>query len=128
MSQFVQPWQHGERALLDGRVWDPRDCKLTVYEGPRLSTQQRSLGQGWLNAVKFGEDVTQEMLTKQLLPAGSQRDGEPGNVDLPRTRQRLTLWGNLRRLPGWLATSADLITVGGFLIVVVVGVAKLLGS
>lgn len=127
MSQFVQPWQHGKQVLLDGRAWDPRDCKLTVYEGPRLSTQQRSFGQGWLNAVKFGEDVTQEMLTKQLFPAAFHPDGDTGNDVLPRTRQRLTLWGNLRRLPGWLATSADLITVGGFLIVVVVGAAKLLG-
>jgi len=54
LNQFVEPWWQGERVLLDGRAWNPTASKLTIYEGPRLSTQQRSFGQGWLNAVKLG--------------------------------------------------------------------------
>ena len=61
-EQFVVPWLENRGVLIEGRSWSPAECKLTIYEGPRLSTQQRSFGQGWLNAVKHGEDVTAAML------------------------------------------------------------------
>jgi hypothetical protein len=111
LERFVKPWQRGGRVLLDGRAWDPVNCRLTLYEGPRLSTQQRSFGLGWSNAVKFGENVTHEMLTKRWMEdeprpsAKAVRDRPLGH------RLRPTLWGRLDRIPDRLALSADVITV-----------------
>ena len=128
LRQFVKPWQQGGRVLLDGRAWDPIECRLTIYEGPRLSTQQRSFGQGWNNAVKFGENVTHEILTRRFV--GDEPEVAKRSIadHLPSTRSRLTLWGRLDRVPGWLATMADVITVGSFLVGAIAGGAKLMGA
>jgi hypothetical protein len=128
LEQFAKPWKQGGRVLLDGRAWDPIDCRLTIYEGSRLSTQQRSFGQGWSNAVKFGEDVTHEILTRSFASEGLGVDKQP-TADHPRgERSRLTLWGRLDRVPSGLATMADVITVGGFLIAVIAAGAKFVGA
>ncbi len=124
-EQFVVPWLENRGVLIEGRSWSPAECKLTIYEGPRLSTQQRSFGQGWLNAVKHGEDVTAAMLSSPVAKApdrataaaGGRVEEAPGKWALP------TLWGHLRRIPSWLATAADAVTVVGAL----AGVGKLLG-
>jgi hypothetical protein len=111
LERFVKPWQQGGRVLLDGRAWDPVNCRLTVYEGPRLSTQQRSFGLGWSNAVKFGENVTHEMLMKRWMenePRLSAKTAREGPLE---HRLRPTLWGRLDRLPNRLALAADVITV-----------------
>lgn len=123
LKQFVEPWQQGDRVLLDGRAWGPTDCKLTIYEGPRLSTQQRSLGLGWSNAVKFGENVTHEMLMRHHAEEEPHlRAQTPGDHQL-RQRLRLTLWGRLDHLPTSLAVIADVITI----VTAVFGVGKLFG-
>lgn len=35
---------------------------MTVYSGPRLTSDQLAMGQGWSNATKSGEDVTARLL------------------------------------------------------------------
>jgi hypothetical protein len=128
LRQFVKPWQQGGRVLLDGRAWDPIECRLTIYEGPRLSTQQRSFGQGWSNALKFGENVTHEILSRRFESDEPKVRGK-STADHPlKTRSRLTLWGRLDRVPGWLATMADVITVGSVLIPIIAAGAKLMGA
>lgn len=123
LERFVKPWQQGGRVLLDGRAWDPVNCRLTVYEGLRLSTQQRSFGLGWSNAVKFGENVTQEMLMKRWIeeaPRLSEKATRDRALEHPF---RPTLWGRLDRLPDRLALAADVITV----LSAVLAVGKLFG-
>jgi hypothetical protein len=44
-TRFVAPWRHGEGILLGGRRWDPHQARLKIREGPRLTTEQRSMGQ-----------------------------------------------------------------------------------
>lgn len=128
LNQFVKPWRQGERVLLDGRAWDPVASKLTIYEGPRLSTQQRSFGQGWLNAVKFGEDVTEEMLNGR--PVDDELKGGEGSPHIgpAASRRHPTLWGHLHHIPSWMATAADVITVVSFLVAAMVAGAKLVGA
>ncbi len=58
LEEILEPWRRGEPLLLGGRRWLPDTTKLTVYEGPALTANQRALGQGWSNAIQFGEDVT----------------------------------------------------------------------
>jgi hypothetical protein len=62
LDAVVVPWRAGRPTVVKGKVFEPAKSRLTIYEGPRLTTAQRDLGQGWLNAVKFGEDVTSAML------------------------------------------------------------------
>jgi hypothetical protein len=124
-EQFVVPWLESRGVLIEGRSWSPAECRLTIYEGPRLSTQQRSFGQGWLNAVKYGEDVTAEMLSSPVAKAPDRTTATAGSrVEEAAGKRALpTLWGHLRRIPSWLATAGDAVTVVGAL----AGVGKLLG-
>ena len=55
----------------------PRYSQAPDQFGPRLTTNQQSLGQGWLNAFRFGEDVTEHLLAR-----------EPESVSAGRSRQR----------------------------------------
>jgi hypothetical protein len=77
-TKFVEPWRRGNGVLLGGRRWDPHKARLRVREGPRLTTDQRSMGQGWLNACKFGEDVTEAALRGEfdagVLPTAGIRE------------------------------------------------------
>jgi hypothetical protein len=124
-EQFVVPWLENRGVLIEGRSWSPAECRLTIYEGPRLSTQQRSFGQGWLNAVKYGEDVTTAMLSSPVAKAPDRATATAGSrvKEAAGKRALPTLWGHLRRIPSWLATAADAVTVVGAL----AGVGKLLG-
>lgn len=61
-TRYVEPWRAGHPVHLRGRSWDPKACKITIYRGPRLTEQQRAMGQGWRNAMEFGEDITDATL------------------------------------------------------------------
>ena len=76
VETILVPWRDGRAVTVSGKGFEPGRSRLTVYEGPRLSTAQRQLGQGWLNATRFGEDVTDQILRSPLTPR--------------RSRQRLT--------------------------------------
>ena len=60
--RYVRPWRAGQAVHLRGRAWDPRSCKISIYRGPRLTEQQRSIGRGWKNAMEFGDDITDATL------------------------------------------------------------------
>jgi hypothetical protein len=61
-ERFVTPWCEGKPVFLKGRRWEPTKSRITVYEGLRLTTQQRAMGLGWSKAVEFGENVTDDVL------------------------------------------------------------------
>lgn len=73
--QVLEPWLAGQVVQARGRAWLPQEATLKIVEGPRLTTAQRSFGQGWLNASKYGEDVTEAVLTGQraVLPGPDPR-------------------------------------------------------
>lgn len=62
-ERFVEPWLEGRQVIVGSKAWLPTEAELSIYEGPRLSTQQRALGQGWLNVTQFGEKVTDRFIT-----------------------------------------------------------------
>lgn len=62
LRRFVNPWRDGRQVLSGGRAWHPERARLVIYAGPRLTERQRALGQGWLKATEFGEDVTDRLL------------------------------------------------------------------
>jgi hypothetical protein len=62
MQRVVRQWRAGHVVTLQGKVFAPTKSTLRIYEGPRLTSSQTALGQGWLDATKFGENVTDELL------------------------------------------------------------------
>ncbi len=50
------------------REWEPRRASLRVLEGPHMETTDLSFGQGWANAERASEDVTQAILAEAPPP------------------------------------------------------------
>jgi hypothetical protein len=61
-ASVLDAWARGERVELGERGWEPEQASLTVLAGPRLQTQDLSMGRGWSNAQRQGSDVTERML------------------------------------------------------------------
>jgi hypothetical protein len=59
---ILDVWLRGEWVELGERRWNPQQAKLTVLEGPRLPVEQLSMGRGWRNAKREGQDVTERLL------------------------------------------------------------------
>ncbi|HET8564978.1 MAG TPA: hypothetical protein VFL77_00720 [Solirubrobacterales bacterium] len=60
--KVLEPWLSRRTVELGDRKWDPEECDLRVLEGPQLSNPELSFGQGWANAERSAEDVTQRVL------------------------------------------------------------------
>jgi hypothetical protein len=58
----LDPWMSGRPIALGDKEWEPRDCTLIVLEGPELDDTDLSMGRGWANAEKTGENVTRRLL------------------------------------------------------------------
>lgn len=58
----LEPWLLRRSFELGDRKWDPEESEMRVLEGPRLSNPELSFGQGWANAERAAEDVTQRVL------------------------------------------------------------------
>jgi hypothetical protein len=61
-GRVLDPWARGGPVALGDQEWDPRDCTLTVLEGPLLEPPDLAHGQGWHRAVRSARDVTQDVL------------------------------------------------------------------
>jgi hypothetical protein len=73
--QFVDPWLKGEPIVIGGRTWIPHEARITIIEGPELTTTQRSFGQGIMNAHELGEVVTDRFLHSSGEDGGTSEDG-----------------------------------------------------
>jgi hypothetical protein len=87
LRAIVEPWALGEWVEFGERKWSPHQAKLTVLEGPPLSTGQLTMGRGWRTAQRQSEDVTERVLEAARArgsgPAATQgqagaSDGSPG--------------------------------------------------
>jgi hypothetical protein len=75
-ARFVSPWTHGDVVELDEQKFAPERARLTIYEGPRLPTEELGYGRGWGNATRTGEDVTdRELGTWQATAPASDSRG-----------------------------------------------------
>jgi hypothetical protein len=78
-STIVDPWVREQWIELGERKWSPHQARLTVLEGPELPISQLSMGRGWRNAQRQGQDVTERMLA----PAAPVTAPDPaGDVQL----------------------------------------------
>jgi hypothetical protein len=75
LRALLSPWSRGEEVELGDRRWVARESTVTVLEGPGLDAQQLGFGQGWQNAVRAGDDVTQALLRAPVaVPVLAQTD------------------------------------------------------
>jgi hypothetical protein len=64
----LEPWLTSRQVELGEREWDPRESSLRILEGPHLEAPDLSFGQGWSNAERASEDVTQRVLETTETP------------------------------------------------------------
>jgi hypothetical protein len=80
LAGIVVPWAQEQWIELGERKWSPHQAKLTVLEGPEIPVSQLSMGRGWRNAQRKGEDVTERVLTAARQ---SGQGAEQAPVDAP---------------------------------------------
>ncbi len=69
-SAILEPWAADRMFDLGELRWDPRQARLTVLEGPRISPDQLTMGRGWRIAQRQGTDVTAQLLAAAGAPRG----------------------------------------------------------
>jgi hypothetical protein len=77
---ILDAWAHGEWIELGERKWSPHQANLTVLEGPQLPLEQLSMGRGWRNAGRQGQDVTERMLAIARTATGAPGGALAGAV------------------------------------------------
>jgi hypothetical protein len=103
-STILDPWMRGRPISLGDKDWEPRDCKLTVLEGPELADTDLSMGRGWSNAEKTAENVTRRLIDEASAPSKPTvaivAESEDALVEIGRMLERLELpiapWPELR--------------------------------
>lgn len=68
MTQVIAPWLEDLPVELGEQEWLPAESKLTILEGPQLDGPDLAFGQGWSNAERSGENVTQRELATAPAP------------------------------------------------------------
>jgi hypothetical protein len=62
MAEVIAPWLEDLPVELGEREWAPAESKLKILEGPRLDGPDLAFGQGWSNAERASEEVTEREL------------------------------------------------------------------
>jgi hypothetical protein len=58
----IQPWLNDVPVKLGDREWERRKSALRILEGPELDPPAMSFGQGWANAERSSDEVTEREL------------------------------------------------------------------
>jgi hypothetical protein len=62
MAEVIAPWLEDLPVELGEQEWQPAESKLKILEGPHLGGPDLAFGQGWANAERASEEVTQREL------------------------------------------------------------------
>lgn len=68
MAQVVAPWLEDLPIELGEREWLPAESELKILEGPHLDGPDLAFGQGWSNAERSAEEVTERELATAPAP------------------------------------------------------------
>ncbi|MGI8903769.1 MAG: hypothetical protein ACR2IP_08990 [Solirubrobacteraceae bacterium] len=80
-AKIAGPWVAGETVDWGEREWTPGRARLTIYEGPKLQTDELGMGRGWANATRAGEEVTERVLAQAENAAGRTREWSGSTVE-----------------------------------------------
>jgi hypothetical protein len=64
-GEILESWVAERPVDLGDRKWYPRESELMVLEGRELAMNELGSGQGWANAERIAEDVTEQILSTQ---------------------------------------------------------------
>jgi hypothetical protein len=92
LAKVVEPWLEDRRIELGDREWEPRTSSLKILEGPQMQTPDLSFGQGWSNAERASQNVTQRVLDEA--PPPSLPDAFLIEADSPQAAASQMLAGN----------------------------------
>lgn len=62
MAEVIAPWLEDLPVELGEQEWQPAESKLKILEGPHLDGPDLAFGQGWANAERASEEVTEREL------------------------------------------------------------------
>jgi hypothetical protein len=68
MAEVIAPWLEDLPVELGEKEWLPTESKLRILEGRHLEGPDLAFGQGWANAERSSEDVTQRELAAAPAP------------------------------------------------------------
>ena len=68
MAEVIAPWLEDLPVELGEREWQPGESKLKILEGPHLDGPDLAFGQGWSNAERASEEVTERELAAAPAP------------------------------------------------------------
>jgi hypothetical protein len=82
-TTVLEPWVRGLPFEFGERHWEPRECRLTILEGPALNPVDADLEESWTGALRAAEDVTRPLLeaAEKSAPARTAMVVEAGSVD-----------------------------------------------
>ncbi len=68
LATVVEPWLEDRTIELGEQEWVPKETTMKILEGPHLGMPELSFGQGWSNAERSSENVTQRVLEQAPPP------------------------------------------------------------
>jgi hypothetical protein len=71
LGAIVAPWVRGQTVELGEHRWTPERAEITILEGPEIPLGQLTMGRGWRNAQRKGQDVTERVLAAARQAAAS---------------------------------------------------------
>jgi len=81
LARVLTPWLEGRPFELAEHEWLPLESSLTILESRRLDNPDLAFGQGWSNAERVAEDVTEREL--EAAPAPKTPDAFVIESELP---------------------------------------------
>jgi len=69
LSRVIEPWLAERPFELAEYEWLPSESSLKVLEGKRLDNPDLAFGQGWSNAERSAENVTERVLAEAPRPS-----------------------------------------------------------
>ncbi len=61
-DQILTDWTAGRTVRWAERQFSPEKASLTIVSGPELRPDEMGMGRGWQQAVRDGQDVTEQLL------------------------------------------------------------------
>jgi hypothetical protein len=68
MAEVIAPWLEDLPVELGEQEWTPAESKLKILDGPQLDGPDLAFGQGWSNAERASDEVTERELAAAPAP------------------------------------------------------------
>ncbi len=98
-AKVLEPWACGLPVEFEGRSWEPRDCRLTVLEGPALAALGDGPEEQWAAVLGAAADVTRPLLEAAQASAPAQTAVIVEAASVEAAQRELRTGRSPRRIP-----------------------------